>query len=283
MSLSVIDQSTEKQQKIGETPPRICLGTSFEDGGDPMRFGNIPHDVAVNVTKRDVLFHAVRDSFEAGKGFALATLNLDHLSKLPKDSDFAAAYKAHDMVVADGHPIVWLSRLAGRSIDLLPGSDIILPLCRLCAEMNVPIALVGSSDDALQGAAENLQEHIPGLRVNYLHAPKYGFDPEGPEADEIFADLNESDAGLCLVALGAPKQEKFAAKGRKESPDIGFVSIGAGLDFLSGHQVRAPKLMRLMAMEWLWRAMQSPTRMIPRYLQCFAILPGLVRQALRQR
>ncbi len=90
-------------------------------------------------------------------------------------------------------------------------------------------------------------------------------------------------AGLCLIALGAPKQEMFAARGREQAPGVGFVSIGAGLDFLSGHQVRAPRFMRMMAMEWLWRALQSPGRMIPRYLRCFAILPGLVRQAIRQR
>ncbi|MEM6941129.1 MAG: WecB/TagA/CpsF family glycosyltransferase [Pseudomonadota bacterium] len=225
----------------------------------------------------------VGEFFRAGKGFSLATLNLDHLVKLPRDQSFAAAYQAHDLVVADGHPIVWLSRLAGRSIDLMPGSDIILPLCRLCAEMNVSIALVGSSEDALDGAARSLQNEIPKLKIGYLHAPPYGFDPEGAEADAIFDSLNASGTGLCLVALGAPKQEKFAVRGRRSAPGVGFVSIGAGLDFLSGHQIRAPKIMRMMAMEWLWRAAQSPTRMVPRYLKCFAILPSLIRQAIRQR
>lgn len=248
-----------------------------------MRFGAIPNDVVVNVAKRDALFQAVRDKFEAGKGFALATLNLDHLTKLPRDAEFAAAYQSHELIVADGHPIVWLSRIAGKSVDLLPGSDIIMPLCRLCAEMDVAVALVGSSDAALTGAAEALQHQIPGLRVSFTHAPKFGFDTQGAEADEIFERLTASGAGLCLIALGAPKQELFAARGRSQAPDVGFVSIGAGLDFLSGHQVRAPKLMRMMAMEWLWRAMQNPGRMVPRYIKCFAILPGLVRQALRQR
>jgi len=248
-----------------------------------VRFGSIPNDVAVNITKRDALFQAVREKFEAGKGFALATLNLDHLTKLPKNSAFLAAYQAHDLIVADGHPIVWLSRLSGTNIDLMPGSDIITPLCNLSAELNVSVALVGSSDPALAGAARFLQRETPGLEVCYTQAPPYGFDPLGPVADQIFTDLVESGAGLCLIALGAPKQEIFAARGREKAPGVGFVSIGAGLDFLSGHQVRAPKILRMMAMEWLWRAMQSPARMIPRYLKCFAILPPLVIQALRQR
>ena len=97
------------------------------------------------------------------------------------------------------------------------------------------------------------------------------------------ADLAESGAGLCFLALGAPKQEILAARGRRIAPKVGFASIGAGLDFLAGHQTRAPRIVRMLALEWLWRALQSPRRMVPRYAKCFAILPGLTVQALRQR
>lgn len=95
--------------------------------------------------------------------------------------------------------------------------------------------------------------------------------------------LNTSGARLCFIALGAPKQEFFAAFARTHSPTVGFASIGAGLDFLSGHQTRAPKVMRAFALEWFWRALQSPKRMVPRYAKCFAILPGLAFEAWRQR
>ncbi|KIN64464.1 Glycosyl transferase, WecB/TagA/CpsF family protein [Sulfitobacter noctilucicola] len=248
-----------------------------------MKFGSIAHEVEVNVPTRRALFQAVRQRFENRTGFALATLNLDHLTKLPHDPDFLSAYRAHDLVVADGRPVVWMSRLAGKPVALMPGSDLIIPLCKVCAEMDAPIALVGSSDAALKGAADALTRTVPGLQVAYTHSPRYGFDPAGNEAKEIFQALAASGAGLCFVALGAPKQEIFAAQGRKHAPDVGFASIGAGLDFLSGHQVRAPKIMRALALEWLWRALQSPTRMIPRYAKCFAILPSLIAQSLRQR
>lgn len=248
-----------------------------------MKFGSIPHQVAVNTPTKQALFQAVRDRLNAGEGFALATLNLDHLTKLPVDPDFLAAYRAHDLVVADGRPVVWLAAMAKQKLELMPGSDLILPLCTLCAELSVPIALVGSSDDALAGSAAALKEKVAGLRISYTHAPPYGFDPAGKQADAIFDDLTASGAGLCFIALGAPKQELFAARGRERAPTVGFASIGAGLDFLSGHQVRAPKIMRILALEWLWRALQSPMRMVPRYAKCFAILPGLMMQALRER
>lgn len=248
-----------------------------------MKFGTGTFRIEVNFATRAALFREIKARMQQRRGFALATLNLDHLTKLPNDAAFVDAYQAHDMVVADGRPIVWLSQLARSPVELMPGSDLILPLCALAAEMDGPIALVGSSDDALTGAADALTQHTPGLRVVYLRAPAYGFDPTGPAADAIFDALTQSGAALCFIALGAPKQEVFAARGRSSATNVGFVSIGAGLDFLSGHQLRAPKIMRRFALEWLWRAAQSPHRMVPRYAKCFAILPGLVAQALRQR
>lgn len=248
-----------------------------------MKYGAIPTEVEVNVATRARLFRLVREKLGARRGFAIATLNLDHLTKLPVDPAFLSAYRAHDIVVADGRPVVWLSKLARQPVELMPGSDMIIPLCETCAALQVPVALVGSSDAALSGAAAALEARVPGLHVTYTHAPPYGFDPTGPAADAIFERLRDSGAGLCFIALGAPKQEVFAARGREKVPEVGFASIGAGLDFLSGHQKRAPRVMRMFALEWLWRAMQSPGRMVPRYAKCFAILPGLTVQALRQR
>jgi N-acetylglucosaminyldiphosphoundecaprenol N-acetyl-beta-D-mannosaminyltransferase len=248
-----------------------------------LKFGKTDREVEVNIKTKAALFLTIRDHLQNGTGFALATLNLDHLTKLPVDDAFLAAYRAHDMVVADGRPIIWMSQLAGVSLELMPGSDMIIPLCEICAEMDAPIALIGSSDDALGGAADALKAQAPGLQVTFINAPPYGFDPEGAEADAILGDLARSSAAVCFIALGAPKQELFAARGRKIAPDVGFASIGAGLDFLSGHQVRAPKIMRMFALELLWRAAQSPRRMVPRYAKCFAILPGLALQALKQR
>ena len=248
-----------------------------------MKFGSIPHQVEVNTATRDALFRTLRARFSAGTGFALATLNLDPLTKLPTDKAFLNAYREHDIIIADGRPVVWLAALARKKLELMPGSDMVLPLCEISAEMGVPVALIGSSDAALLGASEALRTRIPGLVVNLTFAPPYGFDPEGPQADQIFDEINKCGAGLCLIALGAPKQEIFAARGRALAPAVGFASVGAALDFLSGHQVRAPKVMRMLALEWLWRVLQSPARMVPRYARCFAILPGLMVQALRKR
>lgn len=248
-----------------------------------MRFGRGDATVVVNLPTRAALFRALRDRFAAGEGFALATLNLDHLTKLPRDPEFAAAYAAQDLVVADGRPVVWLSRLANEPVELMPGSDLILPMSELAAELSLPIALFGSSEDALAAAGEALKDRIPGLKICHQAAPPMGFGPDGPQAEAALRAIADSGARMCFLALGAPKQERLAARGRLVAPGVGFASIGAGLDFLAGRQRRAPRVMRMLALEWLWRALQSPVRMVPRYARCFAILPGLTLNALRQR
>lgn len=242
-------------------------------------------DQVVRVNLRDFakLAEAVGARFAAREGFALATINLDHLVKMRSDAAFARAYARQDMVVADGNPIVWLSRLAGRPVELLPGSDLIRPLCRMAGEAGVPVAMVGSDEATLQEAGDRLEADMPGLRVVLRHAPPMGFDPDGAAAGEILERLEAEGVGLCFLALGAPKQERFAARGRELAPHVGFASIGAGLDFISGRQTRAPIWVRRLAVEWVWRALSDIRRLGPRYARCIAILPRLVIGALRLR
>jgi exopolysaccharide biosynthesis WecB/TagA/CpsF family protein len=187
------------------------------------------------------------------------------------------------MVVADGNPIVWLSRLAGRPVALVPGSELVVPLARLAQAQGVAVALIGSTDAALDAAATRLRAEVPGLTVALRVAPPMGFDPAGPQAAQVLADVARSGARLCFLALGAPKQEQLAARGRSLAPGVGFVSVGAGLDFLAGTQARAPVWVRRIAMEWLWRMLSNPRRLAGRYAACAAILPGQAAQAVALR
>lgn len=97
----------------------------------------------VNFPDRAGLFKSIQEHWQRGQGFALATLNLDHIVKMRSTPDFFQCYKAHSHIVADGNPIVWLSRMAGREVELIPGSELIEPLAELAARDNVPVAFLG--------------------------------------------------------------------------------------------------------------------------------------------
>lgn len=239
--------------------------------------------VRINCLDSDDLLAQVRALLAAGQGFALATLNVDHLQRLAEDAAFRRAYGAHDLVCADGNPIVWLSRIAGRPVRLAPGSDLVLPLATEAARADLPVALIGGSQDSLDLAAAAMTKAVPGLRIVLTHAPSFPFDPMGEEADAVIESIRRSGARLCFLALGAPRQEILAIRARDALGRTGFASIGAGLDFLSGHQRRAPQAVRRLKMEWLWRMLSNPRRLFWRYMRGFAILPGHVGRALALR
>ncbi len=218
-----------------------------------------------------------------GQGFAVATLNLDHLVKFRRLPEFAEVYAGMTHVTADGNPIVWLSRLAGQGVELAPGSELIEPVCGLAAARGLPVGLFGSTQESLALAADALKERIPDLEIAFLRSPPMGFDVRGQEADRLIREMADSGARIVFLALGAPKQELLAARILRSYPEIGTLSIGAGLDFLSGAQRRAPSWMRGLALEWLWRLGENPERMWKRYRDCFAILPSLMAASLRLR
>lgn len=235
--------------------------------------------VRINCRNSSELLAAVRQRLQDGQGFAIATINVDHLQRLGEEASFRQAYAAHDLVCADGNPIVWLSRIAGRPVELAPGSDQVLPLAAQAAALDLPIALIGSNDNSLAKAAESMRASVPGLRVAMTHAPGFPFDPEGEEAAQIIERIRETGARLCFLALGAPRQERFAIHARDALGNVGFASIGAGLDFLSGHQRRAPVIVRKIKMEWAWRMLSNPRRLLMRYAKGFTIMPRYIRQA----
>jgi N-acetylglucosaminyldiphosphoundecaprenol N-acetyl-beta-D-mannosaminyltransferase len=239
--------------------------------------------VRINAPSARDLLAAIEARLVAGEGFAVATVNLDHLVKLRTDLAFRDAYAHQTYVVADGNPIVWLCALAGRKVALTPGSELVDPLCALAARMGAPLALLGANDETLAAAATKLEADHPGLKVVAKIAPPYGFDPAGQGADACLDQVAASGARLCLLALGAPKQEILAARALSRVPGCGFVSVGAGVDFVAGAQVRAPVWARRLAMEWLWRMASDPRRLFGRYLGCAAILPGLAARAVAAR
>ena len=240
-------------------------------------------NVTVTVTDHMTLVEDLGRRFEAGQGFAVATLNLDHVVKLSGDETFQAAYAAHTHVTADGNPIVWLSRLAGQDVSLVPGSELVKPLVALAATHEIPVAFFGATQDVLKATVAELHFHYPSLQVVLCYAPPMGFDPEGASADAGIAAIAASGARLCFLALGAPKQEIFAARAHMVLPQAGFISVGAGLDFIAGTQRRAPSWVRAIAAEWFWRLLSDPKRLGKRYAECLEVLPGLTRRAMRLR
>lgn len=232
-------------------------------------------EVVVNTPDQNSLLQDVRNRLRQGVGFAIATINLDHIVKLRTMAAFRSAYARQDIVTADGNPIVWLSRVAGRPVSLVTGSDLVEPLATLAAQEHVPVALLGATPETLEKAAAELVARNPNLSIVARLAPGPNFDAASDEATAMIAGLKASGARLAFLALGAPRQEMFAARCRDELPELGLVSVGAGLDFIAASQRRAPVWMRKLALEWLWRVVSNPKQLGRRYISCVFALPAV--------
>ncbi len=207
------------------------------------------------------------------------TLNVDHVVKMRKHAIFREAYGRAGLITADGFPIVLACRLQGKRVSRVAGSDLIAPISAEAARAGKSIYLFGSSLQVLIKASRLHHERNAGLTIAGVFAPPQGFDPTSEDARRCIETIGNSGADLCFVALGAPKQELFADHGKTLLPNISFVCIGAGLDFIAGTQVRAPQWMQRWCLEWLWRAASDPQRLLYRYLLCVVALPGILARA----
>jgi exopolysaccharide biosynthesis WecB/TagA/CpsF family protein len=238
--------------------------------------------ISINVHSMPQAVSTIMSAAENGHGFCVFTLNLDHCNKLRSDPKFHAAYKRARFVTADGFPIVLLGRLNGVRVRRTTGADLLEPLSLAASRARVPIFILGPNQGVIARAAGELQRRVGELDVVGSYAPGANFDPESPDADMAIERIRRSGARLCFVALGAPRQEIFAARCLERAPGVGFVCVGAALDFLAGTQVRAPRFFQNNGLEWLWRLSSNPQRLAVRYLRCAAVVPRLLAGAIPQ-
>ena len=230
----------------------------------------------INILNPDEAVAVVRGRLLSGLGFTFATLNLDHLVKRRADPAFRKAYARATLVSADGAPIVALGRGQTPSLRRTTGADLVLPLCAMAEREGLPVAFFGSTETILSGATARLREKFPELRIAYMESPAFGFDPFSDEAAAAGARIAASGAKLVFVCLGAPKQEVFADRLAQTCAGIGFIGVGAAVDFIVGAQARAPQWMRRAGVEGFWRAASNPRRLAGRYARCALLLARIV-------
>jgi exopolysaccharide biosynthesis WecB/TagA/CpsF family protein len=238
-----------------------------------------PINVPTLATAVDEIIAAAR----AGLGFSVMTLNLDHLVKLRSDEAFRRAYRSARLVTADGEPVARIAQRQTPGIERTTGADLLVPLTEAAAANGLGIYLFGSSGDVLARAGRDLAERCDGtLEICGSDAPPIGFDPESAAADAAIDRIIASGARICFLALGAPKQEIFAARAVARGAKCAFICVGAALDFVVGAQIRAPKTMQRTGLEWLWRLATNPRRLAGRYAHCALLLAELTLRGPRR-
>jgi N-acetylglucosaminyldiphosphoundecaprenol N-acetyl-beta-D-mannosaminyltransferase len=222
------------------------------------------------VTEADVAA-AVCAALEQGEGGRIVTPNVDILRLARTDATVRAYLADATMVVADGMPLVWASRLAGTPLpERVPGSSLIWSLSYHLGRAGRSIYLLGGMPGTGAGgrrAAAVLAAACPGLRIAGTASPPYGFEADPALLAEVCAGVVEAKPDLVFVGLGFPKQERLIDALRPELPLSWFLGCGSAINFVAGDSGRAPLWMQQAGLEWAWRLAGDPRRLAGRYLR----------------
>jgi 1,2-diacylglycerol 3-beta-glucosyltransferase len=220
----------------------------------------------------------------AGSLTQICTVNLDFLVRAQTNRDIARILAHAELNVADGAPVVWLSRLTGHQLPgRVAGADLVPQVIAGAAERGASVFLLGGQDGVAHRAGAALLARHPTLRIVGMHEPPL-MKLDAMENDSIVGLVNASRADILIVALGHPKQELWIDR-NKDKLQVS-VAIGAGccLDLIAGQVRRAPGWMRAVGLEWLFRLIQEPRRLAGRYATDAAwlawIVPGLISHRL---
>ena len=188
-----------------------------------------------------------------------------HMTVECRDPGFASVVNTADLATADGMPVLkvlqWFHKVKQQRVA---GNDLLPALLERAASQSLSVFLYGGSEDTLQKIRDRAAREWPTLRFAGSHAPPFG-PLSGLDMDAEAARINATGAQIVMVSLGCPKQERWMAamKGR-----VNGVMLGLGGAFLlyAGVDTRAPRWMRDLSLEWLYRFMLEPRRLWKRYL-----------------
>lgn len=197
----------------------------------------------------------------------ICTPNADHVVKAWHDAEFRSIINQSGLAIPDGMAVIYGSRLLGTPLQGNVAGRLLVPrLCERAARTGRRIFFFGAGDGVAEEAAGRLREQYPGLIVAGTYSPPYGFESDPAENAKALATINASRPDILLVALGAPKQEKWIAANRAEIDARVAIGVGGTFDIIAGRVREAPRVATRFGFEWFFRMVQEPRRLTRRYL-----------------
>ena len=229
-----------------------------------------------HITLRGIRLHALTEAgcvdhllneLDAGRGGWVITPNLDHMRRAETDREFRQMLDEADVVVADGTPLIWASRLQDTPLpQRVAGSSLVWSLAEAAAGKGRSLYLLGGSPGAAEKAADQLKKRYPDLKMAGTDCPEIGFDKNPDRIEEVLQKVLDAGPDIVYVGLGSPKQERLIRQVRVRLPHVWWIGVGISLSFIAGDVRRAPRWVQKLGLEWLHRLVQEPGRLAGRYL-----------------
>lgn len=226
-------------------------------------------DFATDTTVDGVASQIERDGLlNTPKWRVVVTPNVDHLVHYKRSASLRVVAQTAHIVLPDGAPIVWTSRLLRAPIDRrIAGSDLFVAWWRRVVKSERPILVVAGNKDL----AQHLSNENPRCRC--IVPPIFDIDDTiaiENLRDEILTELNWVPVDAVVIGLSMEKNHRIAIELSNAPPPASgaplLLLLGAAAEFHAGQQTRAPRWMQRFGIEWLHRLFSDPRRMAKRYL-----------------
>ncbi len=201
------------------------------------------------------------------QGAYAVTANVDHLVRFHRCPELRDVYFQADLILADGMPLVWASRLLGTPLpQRVAGSDLFPALCRHAADEELSVFLLGGARGSARRAAALLKRRHQRLAIGGVYCPTYCFADDPDEQRHALRLIQNARPDILFLGLGSPKQENWIVRNRFACGARLSIGVGVSFSFYCGDIVRAPLWMQKAGLEWLHRMVQEPRRLARRYL-----------------
>jgi N-acetylglucosaminyldiphosphoundecaprenol N-acetyl-beta-D-mannosaminyltransferase len=206
---------------------------------------------------------ALRPSFTT-----VVTPNVDHIVRMDKlagtalGKRYADAARDADYCLCDSRILARLAQLRGITLPVVPGSDLTAAIFADHLNAGDRIAIVGGDENTIA----DLAPIAPDIEIVH-HMPPMGMIDNETAMDVAARFIRDAKARFIFVAVGSPQGEILLHRARQVGAKAGVaLSIGASIDFLTGRQTRAPRIVQRLGFEWAYRLLGNPKRLWRRYL-----------------
>ena len=205
------------------------------------------------------LVKSLCNDIETGKKSAVFTPNIDHIINNSNDSKVKDIYAKGEYIIADGWPLVATGKLKGKLIYRITGVDLMDKLLEVANDRAYNIYFLGATDTTLDKLRANIINKYPNIKNIRLNN---GFFKD---STEVISDINKDKVNILFVGMGNPKQELWI----KENFDLInanlMLAVGGAFNIFSGDVGRAPNWIQKIGMEWFYRFLKEPKRLLYSY------------------
>ena len=196
---------------------------------------------------------------DAQRVHTVLAVNPEKVMRAPEDPMLLRELQAADLLIPDGIGVVLAARLLGLGrLGRVPGAELMPEICARAAATRHSVYLFGAHESVNELAARELLRRFPGLMIAGRHHG-YVSDQDMPGVVE---DINSSKASILFVALGSPRQELWMGEFRDKLNVAVCQGVGGTFDVIAGRVRRAPDVFIRLNLEWLYRLLSNPRRLL---------------------